>query len=72
MPPRLPFILNNKRVAEDDLKWQYGDNTAIFNYLKSDYDLLQGIQRKISNLPIRSSISWVKGHQDCHTPQNEL
>jgi hypothetical protein len=70
--PRLPFVLDNKSVAEDDLKWQYGDNTAVFNYLKSNYDLLQGIQREISNLPIRSSVNWVKGHQDHHTQRNEL
>jgi hypothetical protein len=70
-PPRLPFVLDNISVAEDDLKWQYGNNTAVFNYLMSDYDLLQGIQCEISNLPIRSSVSWVKGHQDRHMPRNE-
>jgi hypothetical protein len=67
-PLNLPFILDNKSVAEDDLKWHYGDSTAVFNYLKFDYDLLQGIQREISNLPIPSSVSWVKGHQDHHIP----
>jgi hypothetical protein len=41
--PRLHFVLDNKSVAEDDLKWEFEDSTSVFNYLKSDYDLLQGI-----------------------------
>ena len=41
---RLQFILDNKSVAEDDLEWTYSQETSVFDYLKSDYDLLQGIQ----------------------------
>jgi hypothetical protein len=70
--PRLHFVLDNKSVADDDLKWEFEDSTSVFNYLKSDYDLLQGIQREICNLPIASNISWVKGHQDRHKPRSEL
>jgi hypothetical protein len=62
--PKLWFVLNNKSVAEDDLEWTYGQETLVFDYLKSDYDLLQGIQREIETLPIASKVSWVKGHQD--------
>jgi hypothetical protein len=68
----LHFVLDNKSVADDDLKWEFKDSTSVFNYLKSDYDLLQGIQREICNLPIASNVSWVKGHQDRHKPHSEL
>jgi hypothetical protein len=61
--PRLQFVLDNKSVAEDDLEWTYGQETSVFDYLKSDYDLLQGIQREIETLPIASKVSWVKGHK---------
>jgi hypothetical protein len=70
--PRLHFVLDNKSVAEDDLEWKFGQDTSVFDYLKSDYDLLQGIQREIESLPIASNIKWVKGHQDQHKPRNEL
>jgi hypothetical protein len=62
--PKLQFVLDNKSVAEDDLKWTYGQETSVFDYLKSDYNLFQGIQCKIKTLPIASKVSWVKGHQD--------
>jgi hypothetical protein len=42
----------------------YGQETSVFDYLKSDYDLLQGIQREIETLPKALKVSWVKGHQD--------
>jgi hypothetical protein len=44
----------------------------VFDYLKSDYDLLQGIQREIESLPIALNVKWVKRHQDRHKPRNEL
>jgi hypothetical protein len=62
--PTLQFVLDNKSVAEDDLEWTFGQETTVFDYLKSDYDLLQGIQQQIKTLPITSHIKWVKGHQD--------
>jgi hypothetical protein len=70
--PSLSFVLDNKSVAEDDLEWTYGQETSVFDYLKSDYDLLQGIQREINTLPISSRVTWVKGHQDRNKLQNEL
>jgi hypothetical protein len=48
----LRFVLDNKSVAKDDLEWKYGQETSVFNYLKSDYDLLQGIQCEMETLPI--------------------
>jgi hypothetical protein len=70
--PRLHFVLDNKSVAEDDLEWKFGQETSVFDYLKSDYDLLQGIQCEIESLPVASNVKWVKGHQDHHKPRNEL
>jgi hypothetical protein len=68
----LHFLLDNKSVTEDDLKWEFEDSTSVFNYLKPDYDLLQGIQHEICNLPIALNASLVKGHQDHHKPHSEL
>jgi hypothetical protein len=69
---RLQFVLDNKSVAEDDLEWTYHQETSVFDYLKSDYDLLQGIQWEIETLPIASKVSWVKGHQDQHKLRSKL
>jgi hypothetical protein len=70
--PSLCFVLDNQSVAEDDLEWKYGQETSVFDYLKSDYDLLQGIQCKIEALPIAARVNWVKGHQDCHKLWSKL
>jgi hypothetical protein len=70
--PSLSFVLDNKSVAEDDLEWTYGQETSVFDYLKSDYYLLQGIQREINTLPISSRVTWVKGHQDRNKLRSEL
>jgi hypothetical protein len=48
----LRFVLDNKSVAKDDLEWKYGQETSVFNYLKSNYNLLQGIQQEMEILPI--------------------
>jgi hypothetical protein len=50
----------------------YGQETLVFDYLKSDYDILQGIQCEIETLPIASKVSWVKGHQDRYKQRMEL
>jgi hypothetical protein len=42
--PKLQFVLDNKSIAEDDLESTYGQETSMVDYLKSDYDLLQGVQ----------------------------
>jgi hypothetical protein len=44
----------------------------VYTYLKADYNILQGIQHEIANLPIASSVEWAKGHQDRHKPRSEL
>jgi hypothetical protein len=63
---------DNQSVTEDDLKWKYGQETSVFDYLKSDYDLLQQIQGKIEALPIAARVNWVKGHQDRHKLQIKI
>jgi hypothetical protein len=72
MIPQLHFVLNNKIVAIDDLEWTFNNDTSVYTYLKANYDILQGIQHEIANLPIASSVEWVKGHQDQHKPRSEL
>jgi hypothetical protein len=37
--PKLWFVLDNKSFAEDDLEWTYSQETLVFDYLKSDYNL---------------------------------
>jgi hypothetical protein len=59
-------------VGEDDLEWTFGQETSVFDYLKSDYDLLPGIQQEMKTLPIVPKVNWVKGHQDHQKPRNEL
>jgi len=47
-----------------DIEWTFDTNTSPFDYLKADYDIIQAIQQKNSELPMESTVSWVKGHQD--------
>jgi hypothetical protein len=70
--PTLRIVLNNKSVAKDDLRWTFGNGTSVFDYLKSDYNLFQGILQELETSPIVTSIQWVKGHQDRHKPWEEL
>jgi hypothetical protein len=62
--PCLHFVLDNNSVADDDLKWTFNSETSVYNFLKSNYDILQGIQYQRANLPIASTVTWVRGHQD--------
>jgi hypothetical protein len=65
-------VLENKSVAVDDLEWTFGNDTSVYDYHKSDYDILQGIQHEIANLAITSSVICIKGPQDCHKPRTML
>jgi len=38
--------------------------TSPFEYLKADYNIIQATQKQNRELPLESSISWVKSHQD--------
>ena len=65
--------MDNKSVAEDDLVWTFDNvNTPVFNFLKADYDILQGILQVSEELPLKVTVHWVKGHQDHHKPCHEL
>jgi len=46
-----------------DIEWTFDTNTPPFDYLKANYDIIQAIQQKHSELPMKSTVSWVKGHQ---------
>jgi len=67
----LRFVLDNESVT-DDIEWHPDIDSSVFDFLKADYDILQGIQRLSRNLPLKTSVRWVKGHQDRHTPWDEL
>ena len=71
--PNLRICLDNKSVADNDLEWTFNDmNTPVFDFLKADYDILQGILQVINELPLPTMVHWVKGHQDHQKPCNEL
>jgi hypothetical protein len=69
--PRIRFYLDNKSVTQD-LEWDFTTDSAVFDYLKADYDILQGITSEIELLPIHVSVRWVKGHQDDTTEWDDL
>jgi hypothetical protein len=56
----------------DDLEWTFDLQTSVYDFLKSDYDILQAINHEIAQAPIRPNIRWVKGHQDDHTAPEDL
>ena len=71
--PALWCCVDNKSIAKDDLDWTFDNvNTPIFNFLKADYDILQGILQAINKLPLKATVHWVKGHQDYHNPHHKL
>jgi hypothetical protein len=73
MPPKIPFVLDKKSMAEADMEWDFNSTTtSVFDYLKSDYDILQGILSVMDELPLQAQVCWVKGHQDHYKPRNEL
>lgn len=47
------FCLNNKSV-HTDTAWTYKNETLVFNYLKADYNIIQGIQHYQDLLPIKT------------------
>ena len=67
----LRFVLDNKSVTQD-LEWNLDVTSSVFEYLRADYDILQGIQRLKDTLPIKSTVRWVKGHQDRHKEWDQL
>ena len=71
--PNLRIYLDNKSVADNNLEWTFDDtNTPVFDFLKANYDILQGILQVINELPLPMMVHWVKGHQDHQKPCNEL
>ena len=60
-------------MAVNDLEWNFNNiNTPIYDFLKADYDILQGILHVIDKLPLKATVQWVKGHQDRDTPRHKL
>ena len=67
----LRFFLNNKSVTTN-VDWQFTEESSVFEYIKANYDIVLGIQKLRGNLPMLSSVSWVKGHQDRYLDRDEL
>ncbi len=40
----------------DDLEWTFNLQTSVYDFLKSNYDILQAINHEISHAPIRPNI----------------
>jgi hypothetical protein len=72
-PPDFPLqiTLDNKSVIQDTDR-HYDDGTGVYDFLHADYDILQGIKATRARLPLKTSVAWVKGHQDDHKPWSEL
>jgi len=70
--PAPRYVLDNKSVAINDQDWTFDCRTSVYDFLKADYDIQQGINTMIYHLPVAPSIGWVKGHQDNHTPWDKL
>jgi hypothetical protein len=68
-PPDFPLqiTLDNKSVIQDTDR-HYDDGTGVYDFLHADYDILQGIKATRARLPLKTSVAWVKGHQDDHKP----
>jgi len=62
-PPSIQYVLDNKSVMQD-LDWEFSLSSSVFDFLKADYNIQQGIYSTIAKLPISPQIGWVKGHQD--------
>ena len=55
--PPLRCCLDNKSVAVNDLEWNFNNiNTPIYDFLKADYDILQGILHVIDKLPLKATV----------------
>jgi len=39
-----------------DIEWTFDTNTPPFDYLKADYDIIQAIQQKNSDLPMKLTV----------------
>ena len=68
---RLQFYLDNKSITTNIDCWLTKES-SVFEYLKADYDIVQGIQKFRDSLPMPSSMSWVKGHQDQYLDREDL
>ena len=45
------FCLDNKSVTTD-IEWTYAADISVYDYLKMDYNIVQGIQTLKHHLPI--------------------
>jgi hypothetical protein len=65
-------VMHQSFSVVQDTDRHYDDQTAVYDFLHADYDILQGIKATRARLPIKTSVGWVKGHQDDHKEWHEL
>jgi hypothetical protein len=56
----------------NDVHRTTNDQTATFDLISPNFDILQAIRTTLNALPIQMEIEDVKGHQDRHKPWEEL
>jgi hypothetical protein len=71
-PPPLLIPVDNDGVVKD-VHHTINAQTPTYDLLSPDFDILcQAIRTKLNELPIRTDIAHVKGHQDRHKLWHEL
>ena len=70
-PPPLQIPIDNDGVVQD-VHRTINAQTPTYDLLSPDHDILQAIRTILNDLPIRTDISHVHGHQDRHKLWHEL
>jgi hypothetical protein len=70
-PPPLPIPINNGGVVQD-VHRTINAQTPTYDLLSPDHDILQAIRTILNDIPIRTDISHVHGHQDQHKLWHKL
>jgi hypothetical protein len=70
-PPPLQIPVDNEGVVQD-VHRTINEQTPTYDLLSPDYDILQAIRTILIDLPIRTDIAHVRGHQDRNKPWHEL
>jgi hypothetical protein len=70
-PPPLQIPVDNEGVVKD-VHRTINAQTPTYDLLSPDHDILQAIRTILNDLPIRTDIAHVHGHQDRHKLWHEL
>ena len=69
--PTILMIIDNESIVKDILRTT-DDTTSLFQTLRPNWDIIQGIQHLIDMLPIKVLPTWEKSHQDEGLAWDEL